>query len=88
METYAARLRNCSQLYLIIPGAIACAPVAIVPAPAPSVNTAEQAMAPDNAADSLLVELITLDPTFVIEMRYATANNFAGAKLRFDWVIR
>ncbi|MBA3655966.1 MAG: hypothetical protein H0W69_01285, partial [Gemmatimonadaceae bacterium] len=38
-------------------------------------------MADDSMADSLLVELITLDPGFAIDMRYSTANNFTGAKL-------
>jgi zinc D-Ala-D-Ala dipeptidase len=48
---------------------------------APPVNTAETDVAPDAAADTLLTELETLDSSIVIEMRYATSNNFTGAPL-------
>ena len=49
--------------------------------PAEPVNTAELPTAPDDAADSLLIDLQRLDTTFIIDMRYATANNFTGAPL-------
>jgi D-alanyl-D-alanine dipeptidase len=49
--------------------------------PAEPVNTAEIPTAPDDAADSLLVDLQRLDTTFLIDMRYATSNNFTGAPL-------
>ena len=49
--------------------------------PAEPVNTAELPTASDDAADSLLVDLQLLDTTFVIDMRYATANNFTGDTL-------
>jgi len=61
---------------------VACAspPVGSPPAPvAPPVNTAETEVAPDAVADTLLTEI--LDPTIVVDMRYATANNFTGAPL-------
>ena len=60
----------------------ACAPRLrpTVPGSAP-INTAETAIAPDAAADSLLVDLMQVDPRIAIEMRYATMNNFTGAKL-------
>lgn len=62
--------------------AAACATVGNnPPAPAPAVNTGEISSGSDRAADSLLVELTMVDPTFVIDMRYATDNNFTGAKL-------
>ncbi len=81
MVRYGSRDRNCSLLGFLVVAAFACAPATRgVPASA-VVTTAEQAIAPDAAADSLLVDLGTLDPTFVIEMRYATPNNFTGAKL-------
>src|SRR3954469_7339100 len=71
-------------LLMVLAGAIACAPVA-PPArtagTAPPVNTAETDVAPDAAADTLLTELKTLDPSIVVEMRYATSNNFTGAPL-------
>jgi D-alanyl-D-alanine dipeptidase len=61
-----------------------CAPMpaASPPVPvAPPVNTAETQIAPDAVADTLLAEVRPLDSTIVVEMRYATANNFTGAPL-------
>jgi D-alanyl-D-alanine dipeptidase len=49
--------------------------------PAPPINTVEEAIAPDRAADSLLVDVQALEPAIVVDMRYATANNFTGAPL-------
>lgn len=46
--------------------------------PAEPVNTVELPTVSDDAADSLLVDLQRVDTTFVIDMRYATANNFTG----------
>jgi D-alanyl-D-alanine dipeptidase len=74
---------HCSSLVLSAL-LLACAspPVASAPPPvAPPVNTAETAVAPDAVADTLLTEITSLDPTIVVEMRYATANNFTGAPL-------
>jgi D-alanyl-D-alanine dipeptidase len=48
---------------------------------APPVNTVETAIAPDAVADTLLTDVRTADPSIVVEMRYATANNFTGAPL-------
>jgi len=45
------------------------------------INSAETAVAPDAAADSLLTDITSLDPTIIVEMRYATTNNFTGAAL-------
>jgi len=47
----------------------------------PPVNTEETAVAPDAVADTLLTEVKPLDSTIVVEMRYATPNNFTGAAL-------
>ncbi len=44
--------------------------------PAEPVQTAEVPTASDEAADTLLVDLKRVDTTFIIDMRYATANNF------------
>lgn len=55
--------------------AAACAPRAVGPADAGYV------VAPDRAADSLLVDVQSLDSTIQVEMRYHTANNFTGAPL-------
>jgi zinc D-Ala-D-Ala dipeptidase len=61
--------------------AIACAPPQRNVTVAPPVNTAETEIAPDAVADTLLVNVQSLDPTIVVELRYATANNFTGAPL-------
>jgi len=48
---------------------------------APPVNTAETAVAPGGVADTLLVDVRSLDTTIAVEMRYATVNNFTSAPL-------
>lgn len=62
--------------------AAACAqarqPAPGLPAP---INTAEAEIAPDKAADSLLVDVRTIEPGIVVDLRYATADNFTGAPL-------
>src|SRR3954471_24049870 len=61
---------------------VACAPVASTTRQtAPPVNTAETDVAPDAVADTLLADLKSLDSSIVVEMRYATPNNFTGAPL-------
>ncbi|HEY4733208.1 MAG TPA: hypothetical protein VIH53_01530, partial [Gemmatimonadaceae bacterium] len=62
---------------------IACsASVVRAPVPiAPPVNTTETEIASNRAADSLLTDVRSLDTGIVVEMRYATANNFTGAPL-------
>ena len=61
---------------------VACTTAAGPPVPAPApVNTAETAIAPDRVADSLLVDVQSLAPDLVVDMRYTTANNFTGAPL-------
>ena len=66
-------------LVLVIAGA--CAPAQRPAAVAIPVNTTETAIAPDAAADTLLVDVRSVDPTIVVDLRYATANNFTGAPL-------
>jgi len=70
--------------FLCLVIAIACAPhsrnvqsIAV----APPVNTAETEIAPDAMADTLLADVQSLDPTIVVDLRYATSNNFTGASL-------
>ena len=48
---------------------------------APPVNTVETEVAPDAVADTLLTDVRSLDPTIVVDLRYATSNNFTGAPL-------
>ncbi|HEY8852601.1 MAG TPA: M15 family metallopeptidase [Gemmatimonadaceae bacterium] len=67
--------------FLLLAIAIACAPPQRPVAAAPSVNTAETEIAPDAVADTLLADVRSADPTIVVDLRYATANNFTGAPL-------
>jgi zinc D-Ala-D-Ala dipeptidase len=67
--------------FLLLAIAIACAPQQRNVAVAPPVNTAETDIAPDAVADTLLVNVQSLDPAIVVDLRYATANNFTGAPL-------
>jgi len=68
---------------------IACAPSPPTQSPprvqtvaaAPPVNTEETAVAPDAVADSLLADVRSYDSTIVVDLRYATSNNFTGAPL-------
>jgi D-alanyl-D-alanine dipeptidase len=62
---------------------LACAPPAPAahPVVAPPINTAETDIAPDAVADTLLTDVRALDSTIVVELRYATSNNFTGAPL-------
>ncbi len=59
----------------------ACAPSPAARRPAPPVNTVETAIAPDAVADTLLTDVRLLDPSIVVDLRYATPNNFTGAPL-------
>jgi len=56
---------------------LACA----APRTPPPINTVETAIAPNAVADSLLTDVSRLDSTIVVELRYATSNNFTGAPL-------
>ena len=67
------------MLWLAI--AIACNPPQPKVAVAPPVNTAETEIAPNAVADTLLVDVQSVDPTIVVDLRYATANNFTGSPL-------
>ena len=73
-----ARLRATIAL-IALSGCLPAAPPAA--RPAPSVNTEEIAVAPDAVADTLLAEVRSLDSTILVDMRYATSNNFTGAPL-------
>jgi len=56
------------------------APAASAPASAPTADSGPP-IAPDAVADSLLVDVATVDSTVKIEMRYATPYNFMGEVL-------
>ena len=65
---------------LSLAGAAAChRPVAA--RAAPPVNTGDLPIASTAAAESLLTDVRALDSTIVVDLRYATANNFTGAPL-------
>jgi D-alanyl-D-alanine dipeptidase len=69
--------RNALLTVLIVP-LLACQGAT---APAASVNTPPLPIASDRAADSLLVDLRSIDSTIRIAARYATADNFTGRPL-------
>ena len=48
---------------------------------APPVNTTETAIAADAVADTLLADVRSFDSTIVVDLRYATPNNFTGTPL-------
>jgi zinc D-Ala-D-Ala dipeptidase len=50
------------------------------PPPQP-VNTPELPIVSDTAADSLLVDVQRVDSSIIVDLRYATPNNFTGAPL-------
>jgi D-alanyl-D-alanine dipeptidase len=62
--------------------ALACAPaVATTVHQAPPANTANLPVVADAVAETLLIDVRSLEPTIVVDMRYATADNFTGAVL-------
>lgn len=50
-------------------------------APPEPINTPDLPLASDSVADSLLVDVRGVDTSIVVEMRYATKNNFTSAVL-------
>ena len=48
---------------------------------APSVNTSQVDVASDSAARVHLIDIRLVDPTIMVDARYATAGNFTGAPL-------
>src|SRR5215213_2657807 len=66
------------RLSLLVAALAACVPFKLEPVP---VNTPELPIATDSAADTLLVDVQRVDSSLVVELRYATTNNFTGAKL-------
>jgi zinc D-Ala-D-Ala dipeptidase len=68
-------------LALALLAALACAPATTTARQSPPPNTAELPVVSDAAAETLLVDVRSLDSTIVVAMRYATTNNFTGAVL-------
>jgi D-alanyl-D-alanine dipeptidase len=73
------RFRAVAALITLV-GCLPASPPSARPA-SPSVNTEETAIAPDAVADTLLAEVIRIDSSIVVDLRYATSNNFTGAPL-------
>jgi D-alanyl-D-alanine dipeptidase len=85
------------RVALLLASAIgaACAPAGVPPASAsaqtrrtapavdtgPAVNTGELPIAPHAVADTMLVDIHTLDTTIVVTLRSATSNNYTGAPI-------
>ncbi|MFL5598144.1 MAG: M15 family metallopeptidase [Gemmatimonadaceae bacterium] len=79
-------MRKICTLAMLVLG-VACVPSSVTTRPAnggaaPPINTAETEIAPDAVADTLLTDVRSLDTTIVVDMRYATPNNFTGAPLQ------
>ncbi len=67
---------------ILLGAAIGCAPAAAGSgAASPPVNTAELPVVSDRVADTLLTDVRSLAPGIVVELRYATPNNFTGAPI-------
>jgi len=77
---FSHRVRRSPLLLMLLAAACVRASAGGTGATLP-INSAETAVAPDAAADSLLTDITSLDPTIIVEMRYATTNNFTGATL-------
>lgn len=69
------RIRFAAPMLAVAAIAAACA------RPAPTPNTADLGIAPDAAAETLLVDVRSADSTIQVEARYATDSNFTGAPL-------
>jgi len=55
---------------------------AVPPAAVPAESSSSEAVLPgDRPADSMLVDVRSVDPSIRVDLRYATANNFTGAPL-------
>jgi len=74
------RLSLIRSLGLSLLVALACARATTPARPAAiPANTAELPTVSDAAAETLLVDVRSLEPTIVVDMRYATPDNFTGA---------
>jgi zinc D-Ala-D-Ala dipeptidase len=71
------RLRR--PLLLALLAALACARTTTPSRQAIPANTPELPTVSDAAAETLLVDVRSLEPTIIVDMRYATPNNFTGA---------
>jgi len=68
-------------LLLLLPSAAAAQARPQAPAKAEPIEAPPLPIAPDAVADSLLVDIRSVDSTIQVDARYASANNFTGAPL-------
>lgn len=80
-KTFVRYLSYLAPICLVV--AMACAAASAPPrvSGGHSVNAPERPVAPDSAADSLLVDVRRAAPEIRVELRYATSDNFTGAPL-------
>jgi D-alanyl-D-alanine dipeptidase len=84
-KSYFFRMQKLSaSLFAALAIACATAPAsnpAVRPPAAQPINTVETEIAPDAVADTLLSDVRSIEPRILVELRYATSNNFTGAPL-------
>ena len=75
-------LPTAAAVALLVAVFAACGPTSRAPGgrAAPSVSSADL-IAPDSVALALMTDVQSIDPSLLVELRYATANNFTGAPL-------
>jgi D-alanyl-D-alanine dipeptidase len=73
--------RTLFLLLLLLPSAAAAQSRPAAPAKAETIEAPPLPVAPDAVADSLLVDIRSVDSTIQVDARYASANNFTGAPL-------
>ena len=88
MRNFGARDTFPRVRILLLPALIAAlgvAPACVQPPPfettAPSINTPQVDVASDSAARANLIDIRLVDPTIMVDAKYATAANFTGAPL-------
>jgi D-alanyl-D-alanine dipeptidase len=59
----------------------ACAPTSGATGRVPARVDDAETIAPDSIARALMMDVQTIDPSILVELRYATSNNFTGAPL-------
>jgi zinc D-Ala-D-Ala dipeptidase len=75
------RLLALTTALLVAPSCVQPPPFDTPATPAGTINTPEVDVAPDSVARRRLIDIRLIEPTIIVEARYATANNFTGAPL-------
>jgi D-alanyl-D-alanine dipeptidase len=77
----AVRTLLFSMLAVTLAVASACVQPPAYETASPAVNTPQVDVAPDSAARVHLIDIRLVEPTIMVEARYATADNFTGGPL-------